>query len=141
MAGDPMEEVAKRMQGLKDSRSTIGIMARGKNMYPAGNNAQSGPGGPDMGRPPTAVPPQAAQAVSDLTQASHVGPSGLPAQAQAGQQAMPQQMNPNLQRLQNKVAPAIPVPKPMAPGQGKKFGNIAKAALQAAAQRKLQRGR
>ena len=139
MAGDPMAEVAKRMQGLKDSRGTVGIMARGKNMYPGGNAAQSGPGGPDMGRPPTAVPPQAAAAVQNLTQAKPVGPPGLPAQAQAGQQAMPQQMNPNLQQLQNKVRPPTPIKMPAT--QGKKIGDIAKAALQAAAQRKLQRGR
>lgn len=57
------EDVLKKLAGIKDSRSIVGEMARGKNMYPGGNAAQSGPGGPDMGRPPTAVPQAAADAV------------------------------------------------------------------------------
>jgi hypothetical protein len=109
MAVDPMEEVAKRMQGLKDSRGPVGMLARGKNMYPAGNNAQSGPGGPDMGRPPTAVPPEAVQAV--MQQTGHVAP------------------------------PQITTPPQISPqGQNTAFSNLARSAMQAAAQRKLQRG-
>ncbi len=128
------EDVMKRLQGMKDSRSTVGELARGKNMYPGGNAAQSGPGGPDMGRPPTAVPAAAAQAVMQRTGAQ----PGLPPQAQAANQAMPQQMNPNLQALQNKVRPQIP-PQAQA-AKSRKLGDIAKQALQAAAQRKMQRG-
>lgn len=127
MAVDPMEEVAKRMQGLKDSRGPVGIMARGKNMYPAGNNAQSGPGGPDMGRPPTAVPPEAVQAVMQQT-------GGAP--PQAPQAPMPQQLQGIQQGLQQQQVTSPPkIASPQA------FGKLAHAALQAAAQRKLQRGK
>lgn len=126
MAVDPMEEVAKRMQGLKDSRGPVGMLARGKNMYPSGNNAQSGPGGPDMGRPPTAVSPQAVQAVMAQT-------GGVP-QPQA-----PQPMPQSLQGVQQGIQQKFTSPPKVMPQQA--YGQIAKAALQAAAQRKLQRGK
>lgn len=132
MAVDPMEEVAKRMQGLKDSRGPVGMLARGKNMYPAGNNAQSGPGGPDMGRPPDpglanrAVGPEALQAVMAQT-------GGAP-QPQA-----PQPMPQSLQGIQQGLQQKFTSPPKVMPQQA--YGQIAKAALQAAAQRKLQRGK
>jgi len=121
MAEDQQEAVMKMLQGLKDSRGPVGMLARGKNMYPAGNNAQSGPGGPDMGRPPTAVSPQAVQAVMQQT-------GGAP--PQAAPQPMPQQ----LQGLQQKITSPPQVLPPQA-------NSIAKANFAAAAQRKLQRGR
>lgn len=100
------EDVLAKLQGMKDSRGPVGMMARGKNMYPAGNNAQSGPGGPDMGRPPTAVSPEAVQAVLQQT-------GQVPTTA---------------------VSPAPVV------NQNKQFSTLAQAAMQAAAQRKMQRG-
>lgn len=103
------EDVLAKLQGIKDSRGSVGIMARGKNMYPAGNNAQSGPGGPDMGRPPTAVSPEAVQAV--MQQTGQVAPA----------------------------APAATTPTPVV-NQNKQFSTLAQAAMQAAAQRKIQRG-
>lgn len=132
------------MQGLQDSRSKVGELARGKNMYPGGNAAQSGPGGPDMGRPPNpvaAVPQQAADAVrqnmmkNDQMQSTQVKQQGL---QRAAQNPMAAQMNPNLQQLQNRIAPQKP--QAMA-AKSKKLGDIAKQALQAAAQRKMQRSR
>lgn len=132
MAVDPMEEVAKRMQGLKDSRGPVGMLARGKNMYPAGNNAQSGPGGPDMGRPPDpglanrAVGPEALQAVMAQT-------GGVP------QPQVPQPMPQSLQGIQQGLQQKITSPPQISPQQN--YGQLAKAALQAAAQRKLQRGK
>lgn len=71
---NPEEEVMKRLQGIKDSRGPVGMFARGKNMYPGGNAAQEGPGGPDMGRP--TVNPQAVQAVLQHTGRT-LAPPGL----------------------------------------------------------------
>jgi hypothetical protein len=127
MAVDPMEEVAKRMQGLKDSRGPVGELARGKNMYPAGNNAQSGPGGPDMGRPPTAVSPQAVQAVMAQTGGAPP-PQATPSMPQA------------LQGLQQSITPQAPSPG-LQQASAAMQNKSAQMAFQAAAQRKLQRGR
>lgn len=102
------EDVLKKLAGIKDSRGIVGEMARGKNMYPGGNAAQSGPGGPDMGRPPTAVPQAAADAVRQ-----HVG------------------------------MPIAPQPSPAIaanPAVAKSLAKMTRA-MQAAAQRSLQRGR
>lgn len=120
---DPMEEVAKRMQGLKDSRSKIGELARGKNMYPSGNNAHSGPGGPDMGRPPE-IPKAASDAVIQQT-------GGAP------QPPTPEPMAQGLQQLQAKFTS----PPKYTAQQGKAVGGLAQASLQAAAKRKMQRSK
>jgi hypothetical protein len=118
---NPMEEVAKRMQGLKDSRSTVGELARGKNMYPGGNAAHSGPGGPDMGRPPspTAVPQAAMDAVRQHT--------GMPAPAP--------------QAPVGSLAAANPLAEKQAAAVNKRSSDFAKAALQAAAKRKMTRSK
>jgi hypothetical protein len=73
------EDVLKKLAGIKDSRSIVGEMARGKNMYPGGNAAQSGPGGPDMGRPPTAVPQAAMDAVRQQVGMPVAQPNAPPA--------------------------------------------------------------
>jgi len=44
------EDMLKKLQGIKDSRGSVGMLSRGKNMYPGGNAAQQG-GGPQFGRP------------------------------------------------------------------------------------------
>ncbi len=106
------EDVLKRLQGIKDSRGLVGEMARGKNMYPGGNNAHSGPGGPEMGRPPTAISPDAVQAV--MQQTGHAAP--------------PQVTSP-------------PQVMPMASTGASKRSPSAMQQMQAAAQRRLQRGR
>lgn len=119
MAVDPMEEVAKRMQGLKDARGPVGQLARGNNVYNSTSQAaQSGPGGPDMGRPPTAVSPAAVQAVLQRT--------GV----------QPQQQAP-----QGSAMTANPVAEKAMAQTNRQMGGLAKAALQAAAKRKLQRSK
>lgn len=44
------EDMMKKLMGIKDSRGPVGMLARGKNMYPGGGPAQSG-GGVQFGRP------------------------------------------------------------------------------------------
>jgi hypothetical protein len=159
------ENVIKKLQGLKDSRSLVGEMARGKTMYPGGNAAQSGPGGPDMGRPPTAVPQAALEAVKQRmqmggtpvvtgSQGSAIGNAqklaadrGMSAQApgqQVAQQAREQMMGrqaeeQNLTQQQNAVQKQKL--NKMRGLTNKKASGLAKAALQAAAQRKITRSR
>lgn len=133
MAVDPIEEVAKRMQGLKDSRGPVGMLARGKNMYPGGNNAHSGPGGPDMGRPPTAVSPEAMQAVMQQTGGA---PQPLAPQGQ------PQGLQNLQQSISNKPGPgSVVTANPQAERAAATQNKSAQMAFRAAAQRKLQRGR
>lgn len=49
---DAQAQVIQRLQGLKNAKGPVGIMARGNTIYNGTSNAaQSGPGGPDMGRP------------------------------------------------------------------------------------------
>lgn len=109
---NPEEEIMKRLQGIKDSRGPVGMFARGKNMYPGGNAAQEGPGGPDMGRP--TVNPQAVQAVLQNT-GKTLAPPGL--QKAPGTPAQPVKKTPSTSLI-SKTRPNI----------------------QAAAKRRIQRG-
>jgi hypothetical protein len=118
----PQEDVMKRLQGIKDARGPVGQMARGNNVYNgASQAAQSGPGGPDMGRPPTAVP----QAAMDAVRAKLGTPPPPPATTP----------------MQGSMVAAAPGLERAAANQNKAMSGIAKAALAAAAQRKLKRGR
>jgi hypothetical protein len=146
---DPMEEVRKRMQGMLDSRSKVGELSRGKNMYLGGNAAQSGPGGPDMGRPP--LSPQMAAAQQSIAGAN----AAQSAMNLRNQQAAPQAQVPQAaaQAVMNKTGNVLP--QAAEHGQAtalaarsktkaltnRKASGLAKAALQAAAQRKMNRSR
>lgn len=46
-----VEAVRRRLQGLQDSRSRIGILSRGKNIYNGTSYAAHSGGGPQYGRP------------------------------------------------------------------------------------------
>ena len=47
---DMQKSIMAKLQGVQDPRSKVGMMARGKNMYPGGNAAHEG-GGSQFGRP------------------------------------------------------------------------------------------
>lgn len=117
MAVNPQEDVLKRLQGIKDPRGLVGEMARGKNMYPGGDAARTG-GGPGIGRPPEAVGEPGRTVTPEMLAA---------VQAKTGTQPVPQQM-------QNPTG--LMAAKPL---QEKQASKLAKASMQAAAQRKLQR--
>lgn len=156
MAVNPMEEVAKRMQGLKDARGPEGILSRGNTVYNGTSNAaQSGPGGADMGRPP-ANQIQMAQTAMQNQQAQPVqqSPTAVP---QAALQAVLQKTG-----MQQAQASQTPQTRPGMPGSvvaspgsvmagnpmaekaaaqsNRKVGLLARSAMQAAAQRKISRG-
>lgn len=152
------EEILKRLQGLKDARSQIGELARGKNMYPGGGPAQSGPGGPDMGRPPEmkivddsglrpSVGPAAVQAVQNQVAANPV-PSQVAAPApgiaeaqQRIQQAMQNNSMQNVmqQRDMNAAKSSLQAANQRSMLSNRKASDLAKSALQAAAKRRMKR--
>jgi len=132
MAVDPQEEVMKRLQGIKDARGKIGELARGKNMYPGGSQARTG-GGPDIGRPPTAIPAEAAQAIRNL----HAAQQGT--QMQQAQPAV----NPQVQDLQRSLQDRARTSAPQgsvvnANPRAEAVATKLNRAMQIAAQRKLQ---
>lgn len=43
--------IERRLRGMKDPRSTVGIMSRGKNIYKGTSHAAHSGGGPQFGRP------------------------------------------------------------------------------------------
>lgn len=136
------EALLKAMQGLqgqKDSKGIVGTLARGKNMYPGGNAAQSG-GGPQMGAPSSQ--PQNPMMEAQLRALK---------QQQAGMQANAGATAPNpMQQMGGAPPNPNPLPNP-AMNQTQGLGDVgaggamklqqaqtmASAALKAAAQRRL----
>lgn len=43
--------IKRRLSGVQDARSMVGILGRGKNIYPGGSSAAHRGGGPQFGRP------------------------------------------------------------------------------------------
>jgi hypothetical protein len=103
-------------------------------MYPGGGPAQSGPGGPDMGRPPL-VNPAAQQAIQQQVVANPV-PSQVTAPAPGIAEAQ-QRISGALMQGQTRQAPnLVPQNQPLKTQQASK---LAQSALRAAAQRRMKR--
>ena len=132
MALGAEEDVLKRLAGIKDARGPVGQLARGNNMYPGGAQARTG-GGPDIGRPPETtnrmVPPAANQALQQ-----HIANNPVPPVPTNQPNQLPQLQ----QKIQQSQDPSssLMAAKPMAEKQAAK---VSRAALQAAAQRRMKR--
>lgn len=143
---DFQAEVVKRLQGIKDARGPVGVMARGNTIYNGTSNAaQSGPGGADMGRPPENVQqgmPQQAQVPAAAQQAVMAQVNQTPT-PQTPTTMTPQSrpvMGGSVNVSPGSVMAANPQAEKAAAQSNRKVGMLARSAMQAAAKRKISRG-